>query len=241
MGINGLGDFLSIHPTELKFPFELRKQSSCSLQLTNRTDQYIAFKVKTTRPRKYSVRPNAGVVLPGSTSNVTVVMQAHKEMPPDMHCKDKFLVQSVVVPKGATIKDINQQMFEKEDGKIIGEFMLRVAYIPANPPSPVPEEPEEDSSPRSSMIEDEVKSSVLSDHVARSLEESTGRASSSEEWPMISKLMEEKLLATEQNQKLYHELEMMRKEILRNQAGRVSFFFVLLIGLVGVLVGYFIR
>lgn len=109
---------------------------------------------------------------------------------------------------------------------------MRVAYIPANRPSPVPEEPEEDSSPRSSMIDDEV---------SRTFEESTGTASSSEDWPMISKLMEEKTSATEQNQKLYLELEKTRKEILRNQAGRVSLFLVLLIGLVGVLIGYFIR
>ncbi|XP_027113004.1 vesicle-associated protein 1-3-like [Coffea eugenioides] len=236
MGISGPGDFLSIHPTELKFPFELRKQSSCSLQLINRTDQYIAFKVKTTNPRKYSVRPNAGVIRPGAISNVTVTMQAHKEMPPDMQCKDKFLVQSVVMPEGA--KELNQQMFEKEDGKVIGESKLRVAYIPANPPSPVPEEPEEDSSPISSMVDDEVKSS---EHVSRTFEESTGGASSSEDWPMISKLMEEKTSATQQNQKLYLELEKTRKEILRNQVGRVSLFIVLLIGLVGVLIGYFIR
>lgn len=37
-------------------------------------------------------------------------MQAHKEMPPDMQCKDKFLIQSVVVPDGTTVKDINQQL-----------------------------------------------------------------------------------------------------------------------------------
>ena len=37
-----------------------------------------------------------------------VTMQAHKEMPPDMQCKDKFLVQSVVMPEGA--KELNQQM-----------------------------------------------------------------------------------------------------------------------------------
>ncbi|CAI9103636.1 OLC1v1002159C1 [Oldenlandia corymbosa var. corymbosa] len=216
---------------------ELRKQSSCSMQLTNRTDQYVAFKVKTTNPRKYSVRPNSGVIQPGSVTNVTVNMQALKEMPADMQCKDKFLVQSVIVPGGSTVKDLNQQTFEKEDGKVVGEFKLRVAYIPANPPSPVPEEPEEENSPRSSTVEDAVRSS--SEAIARSLEEYIGRGTSEEDWPLISKLMEEKTSATEQNQKLYHELEKMRVEVRRNQAGRVSLLVVLLIGLIGVLVGFF--
>ncbi|KVH89206.1 Major sperm protein [Cynara cardunculus var. scolymus] len=142
------GDFLNLHPSELKFPFELKKQSSCSLQLTNKTDQYIAFKVKTTNPKKYCVRPNTGIVLPRSVCNVTVTMQAQKEIPSDMQSKDKFLLQAVIAPNGATNKDITADMFNKEEKKVVEEFKLRVVYIPANPPSPVPEESEEGSSPR---------------------------------------------------------------------------------------------
>jgi hypothetical protein len=39
-----------------------------------------------------------------------VTMQAQKEMPPDMQCKDKFLVQSIVVNSGLAAKDITQEM-----------------------------------------------------------------------------------------------------------------------------------
>ena len=39
------------------------------------------------------------------------------------------------------------------DGKVVEEFKLRVVYIPANPPSPVPEGSEEGSSPRASVLE----------------------------------------------------------------------------------------
>lgn len=37
-------------------------------------------------------------------------MQAQKLAPPDMVCKDKFLVQSAVVPEGTTDEDINASM-----------------------------------------------------------------------------------------------------------------------------------
>lgn len=37
-------------------------------------------------------------------------MQAQKEAPADMQCKDKFLLQSVVVSTGATAKDITAEM-----------------------------------------------------------------------------------------------------------------------------------
>jgi hypothetical protein len=37
-------------------------------------------------------------------------MQAQKEVPLDMQCKDKFLVQSAAVAEGTTVKDITGEM-----------------------------------------------------------------------------------------------------------------------------------
>ena len=37
-------------------------------------------------------------------------MQAQKEAPIDMQCKDKFLLQSVIANEGVTAKDINAEM-----------------------------------------------------------------------------------------------------------------------------------
>ncbi|XP_057980140.1 vesicle-associated protein 1-3 [Malania oleifera] len=233
------GDLLNIQPTELKFPFELKKQSSCSMQLTNKTNQYVAFKVKTTNPKKYCVRPNTGIVLPGASCSVTVTMQAQKEAPSDMQCKDKFLLQSVAAPNGAATKDITPEMFNKEDGKVVEEFKLRVVYIPANPPSPVPEGSEEGSSPMASVLENGNQNVSPFDAVSRSLDEP--KDGSSEAWSMVSKLNEEKNSAIQQNQRLRQELELMRKEISKSRAGGFSFIFVVLIGLLGILVGYLVK
>lgn len=229
------GDLLNVQPTELKFPFELRKQSSCSMRLTNKTDHYVAFKVKTTNPKKYCVRPNTGVVLPGATCDVTVTMQAQKEAPLDIQCKDKFLVQSVVVPAGTTSKDLTPEVFNKEDGKVLEEFKLRVVYIPANPPSPVPEESEEGSPPHE--IGDQTTS--LASAVIKSLDESKER--NSEAYSLISKLTDEKASALQQSQKLRQELDMLKREISRKRSGGVSLLFVVLIGILGVLIGYFLK
>ena len=40
----------------------------------------------------------------------SVTMQAQIVAPPDLQCKDKFLVQSVVVDAGLSAKDITSQM-----------------------------------------------------------------------------------------------------------------------------------
>lgn len=143
-------DLLQVTPQELKFRFELRKQIPSSLSLYNPTNRYVAFKVKTTSPKKYCVRPNTGMVAPGNTTEVTVIMQQQKETPPDLAaCKDKFLVQSVVVDD---VKDSNDftVLFAKEKKDLIKEAKLKVSYIVPNaPPSPVPEHDEADYEPPS--------------------------------------------------------------------------------------------
>jgi hypothetical protein len=142
-------ELLNIQPGELKFPFELKKQISASLRLQNQTSKNVAFKVKTTSPKKYCVRPNTGVVPPNASIEVTVTMQAQREYPPDMQCKDKFLVQSVISEIGSP-KDITPDLFSKDSGREITETKLRVVYVsPPAPPSPINESAEEGLSPKS--------------------------------------------------------------------------------------------
>ncbi|KAF3340223.1 vesicle-associated protein 1-3 [Carex littledalei] len=210
---------LKVQPSELKMPFELHKQNSCYMQLTNKTDKHVAFKVKTTNPKKYSVRPNTGVVQPGSTCNVTVTMLAPKEIPQDYHCKDKFLVQSVVVEEGTASKDIVSDTFNKGSDKAVEEYKLRVIYIQANPPSPVPEEAEEDLTPRSSFAEDEARHSALFDVASGSRShEETSRHESSEVKSLISRLTDEKRHANEQNQKLRTQVDGLKKQLGKSRS-----------------------
>ncbi|XP_010264263.1 PREDICTED: vesicle-associated protein 1-1-like [Nelumbo nucifera] len=233
------GELLSIEPQELKFPFELKKQISCSLQLSNKTDNYVAFKVKTTNPKKYCVRPNTGIVLPRSTCDVIVTMQAQREAPPDMQCKDKFLLQSVFASPGATVKDINPETFNKESGNHIEECKLRVVYVsPPQPPSPVPEGSEEGSSPRASISDN--GNLNVSEFTSVSRAYSEPQEKSSEAKAIISKLTEEKSFAIQQSNKLRQELELLRREANKSHGG-VSFLFIVIVGLLGILLGYLLK
>ncbi|KAK9103049.1 hypothetical protein Sjap_020303 [Stephania japonica] len=233
------GEMLRIEPQELKFPFELKKQISCSLQLSNNTDNYVAFKVKTTNPKKYCVRPNTGIILPRSTSDVIVTMQAQREAPPEMQCKDKFLLQSVVASPGATTKDITPEMFNKESGNLVEECKLKVVYVsPPQPPSPVQEGSEEGSSPRASISEN--GNSNTSDFGPVSRAHYDTQEKSSEAKAVISKLSEEKNSAMQQANKLRQELELLKRESYKSRAG-ISFLYVVLVGLFGVLLGYLLK
>ncbi|KAK7843404.1 vesicle-associated protein 2-2 [Quercus suber] len=60
-------------------------------------------------------------------------MQAQRTAPPDMVCKDNFLIQSTIVPVGTIDEDITPSMFAKDGSKCIEENKLRVTLI--SPPS----------------------------------------------------------------------------------------------------------
>ncbi|XP_062231244.1 vesicle-associated protein 2-2-like isoform X2 [Phragmites australis] len=125
---------VEIHPRELRFLFEVKKQSSCSVHLANRSDQYVAFKIKTTSPKRYCVRPNVGVILPRASQHFVVTMQAQKNAPPDLQIKDKFLVQTTVVPFGTADEDIVPAFFSKETDQYIEENKLRVVLVSTSQP-----------------------------------------------------------------------------------------------------------
>ncbi|PIN16045.1 VAMP-associated protein involved in inositol metabolism [Handroanthus impetiginosus] len=146
---------VEIQPRELKFIFEVKKQCSCAVHLANVTDQYVAFKVKTTSPKKYCVRPNIGIIKPKSTCDFTVTMQAQKSASLEMQCKDKFLIQSTVVPFGITEDEITPGMFARESLKYIEETKLRVVLTspsssPVKPPADVVFEREASYEPKES-------------------------------------------------------------------------------------------
>ncbi|XP_068119867.1 vesicle-associated membrane protein-associated protein B/C [Hyperolius riggenbachi] len=82
---------------ELKFKGPFTDVVTTNLKLNNPTEKNICFKVKTTAPRRYCVRPNSGVIDPGSSVNVSVMLQPF-DYDPNEKSKHKFMVQSMYAP-----------------------------------------------------------------------------------------------------------------------------------------------
>ncbi|KAL5208700.1 hypothetical protein ABZP36_033135 [Zizania latifolia] len=106
VAMGGGGTLVSVYPEDLTFVFELDKPCYCNLKVVNNSEHHVAFKVKTTSPRKYFVRPNANIVQPWDSCSITITLQAQKEYPPDMQCKDKFLIQSTRVAASTDMDEI---------------------------------------------------------------------------------------------------------------------------------------
>ncbi|PKA64814.1 Vesicle-associated protein 2-2 [Apostasia shenzhenica] len=261
-------ELLHIQPEELKFSFELRKQSSCLVQLSNKSDKYVAFKVKTTSPKRYCVRPNTGIILPRSSCEFTVIMQAQRTAPPDMQLKDKFLVQSTVIPFGSTDEDIVPGFFSKENGRHIEEFKLRVVLVsPPHSPvlqplngtfkqaavnetpivkeSPIPKESpivKEAPSFKDALVGDE----NLGTSQAKEIEDLKLKLSDLdmkliEAYNMITMLREEKNLAIQARDRLQREITLLRRKAVGKAQAGFPPFFVLFIMIVGIAIGCLLR
>ncbi|KAL8555902.1 hypothetical protein ACS0TY_003644 [Phlomoides rotata] len=167
-------------------------------------------------------------------------MQAQKEAPVDMQCRDKFLLQSAVVNPGVTAKDITPEMFNKETGNQVDECKLRVAYVPPpQPPSPVREGSEEGSSPRASVTDNGAVNQTP-DFNTMTKAFAAQHENTSEVKALIAKLTEEKHSAVHQNSKLQQELELLRRQGNRSRGG-VPFTYIIIVGLIGLLLGYFLK
>ncbi|KAM9350506.1 vesicle-associated membrane protein-associated protein B-like isoform 2-T2 [Symphorus nematophorus] len=86
---------------ELKFRGPFTDVVTATLKLTNPTDRNVCFKVKTTAPRRYCVRPNSGIIDAGTSINVSVMLQPF-DYDPNEKSKHKFMVQSMLAPYDMT-------------------------------------------------------------------------------------------------------------------------------------------
>jgi vesicle-associated membrane protein-associated protein A len=75
LGVSGasvdpLGGLVLDPPSELRFKGPFEDYVSVSLTIRNPTDKRIAFKIKTTAPKRYCVKPNSGVLDSGQLMKV---------------------------------------------------------------------------------------------------------------------------------------------------------------------------
>ncbi|KAH6874778.1 PapD-like protein [Thelonectria olida] len=127
---------VEIEPFELSFQRPFNAEVSQTLTIKNPNTIPVAFKVfqvKTTAPKQYCVRPNAGRIEGGQDFDVTVLLQAMKVEPPlDARCRDKFLVQSAPITSDKEFASIANVLDTTEKG-LLQERKIRVNWLSANP------------------------------------------------------------------------------------------------------------
>ncbi|KXX81928.1 Vesicle-associated protein 2-2 [Madurella mycetomatis] len=121
---------VEIDPLELGFRRPFTVEVAQILKIKNPNTAPVAFKVKTTAPKQYCVRPNSGRIEPGHEVEVSVLLQAMKQEPPlDARCRDKFLVQSVTITGDKEFTNVTQ-IWDSVEKSAIQEKKIRVSWLP---------------------------------------------------------------------------------------------------------------
>jgi hypothetical protein len=90
--VDPFGGLLLDPSNELRFKGPFDDYVTVSLTIKNPTDKRIAFKIKTTAPKRYCVKPNSGVLDQGQSMKVNVLLQPFNYDPSEKN-KHKFMVQ----------------------------------------------------------------------------------------------------------------------------------------------------
>ncbi|KAI8946586.1 PapD-like protein [Xylaria longipes] len=120
---------VEIEPQELGFHRPFTVEVVENLKIRNPGTQPVAFKVKTTAPKQYCVRPNSGRVEPNREVEVQVILQAMKLEPPSgTKCRDKFLVQSVAITPEKDFANL-ASIWDTIDKSMVQEKKIRVSFL----------------------------------------------------------------------------------------------------------------
>ncbi|KAM4605888.1 vesicle-associated membrane protein-associated protein B/C [Discoglossus pictus] len=126
---------LALEPQhELKFRGPFTDVVTTNLKLSNPLEKSVCFKVKTTAPRRYCVRPNSGLIDGGSSVNVSVMLQPF-DYDPNEKSKHKFMVQSMVAPSDTS--DMEAVWKDAKPDELMDSKLRCVFELPAENDKPV--------------------------------------------------------------------------------------------------------
>ncbi|XP_062843492.1 VAMP (vesicle-associated membrane protein)-associated protein A, like [Trichomycterus rosablanca] len=114
--------------TDLKFKGPFTDVVTANLRLTNPSDKRVCFKVKTTAPRRYCVRPNSGSIDPGASLTISVMLQPF-DYDPNEKSKHKFMVQTIFAP--ASVSDTETMWKEAKPEELMDSKLRCVFELPS--------------------------------------------------------------------------------------------------------------
>ncbi|XP_033332933.1 VAMP-associated protein 33kDa [Megalopta genalis] len=120
---------LIIEPeSELRFKGPFSQEAVTShIILTNPTNRKVYFKIKTTAPKRYCVRPNSGMILPKKKSQIYVTLQPFDFDPTEKN-KHKFMVQSLIAPVGDDDDTLYDMVWKDPNADQLMESKLKCVF-----------------------------------------------------------------------------------------------------------------
>jgi len=120
----GQMDILRLSPgQEVVFSATSAGDLSGKIQIQNISTQIVGYKIKTTSPEKYRVRPSTGSLTPGLTATVEIHVSGGQATIPTSLARDKFLITAVFLESS----ELGQQQLAEalKTSRPDGQYRLR--------------------------------------------------------------------------------------------------------------------
>lgn len=161
MSVNIVPDNITYYP-----PFD-EASKTAKITITNTTDEPVTFKVKTTTPKNYCVKPNSEVLKPHQKMDVSIVylgndnelLLTHDPSKP-YRCKHKFLIESIPCPYEITDVHKAWASLGTEMKSQLQYKVIRVAFDFVNK-NPLLENNKEEAIVEESIVNDDKQDAVV--------------------------------------------------------------------------------
>lgn len=122
---------------DLVFKGPFSTVSTTALKLSNSGNERLAYKIKTTAPKRYCVKPNSGFLDPHGTASIQVMLQPQTPGQQDDRNKHKFMVQWASVPN--TYTDDVDNFWKQDSSKFtVNDSKLKCVFADEPAPAVVP-------------------------------------------------------------------------------------------------------
>jgi ankyrin repeat protein len=122
---------LEVQESEVRIEFELRTKCRTTINLRNLMHtMHVAFKVQTTSPEKFSVKPPNGFIPPLGEYSFDVILMPQEQLPDVFpRSNDKFLVKSAMAPGGSIAERVPPEWFASRKKHMFLDAKLTVVYM----------------------------------------------------------------------------------------------------------------
>lgn len=120
-----------IEPRLVVLNYEIDEKSSATISLQNVMHTMpVAFKVQSSSPSKYTIKPPYGIIAPLGVASVEITILPQAELPDFVpYSQDKFVVKSVVVPGGKENEIVCPEWFTAKKKQVFSDHGMKVIFV----------------------------------------------------------------------------------------------------------------
>jgi vesicle-associated membrane protein-associated protein B len=120
--------YIEVNPNDLVlFDDVTKKASSTFVTLRNITSRRVAFKIKTTSPKEYIVKPNSGIINANDSKKIEFTMHATDFVPSSKNSQDKFMIMAVALDDNFEVSKVSD-IWKETSQDVLQQLKLTAGF-----------------------------------------------------------------------------------------------------------------